>query len=150
MNRCELLQKVERGWHEFRARVRHVGRDAMSRPTPVGWTYRDLVAHVAAWEELSVRRIRTYRETGEKPPFEGDVDAFNARAIAERRLVGPEAIVDELDTAHRLLVEELRRLTEEQAADDWVRFVVAVNTFEHYAEHAAELAALGEAGHAAQ
>ena len=113
----------------------------MDARTPVGWTLHNLVAHVAAWEAHAARRLAQYRETGVPPPFEGDVDEMNARFIEGHRLVGPEALVDELDASHRRLLDELGRLGDAQvgAHDGWVAMVVRTNTFEHYAEHAAEL-----------
>ena len=139
----ELERLVDDGWRAFRASVRHIGRAGMTKTTSVGWTYKDLVAHVAAWEERTARQLKAFRETGAHERLsDGDVDAFNARVVESHRLVGPEAILDELDTSHRLLVHELAQLTEAQvhADDDWVRTVVAGDTYEHYAEHAAELA----------
>ncbi len=138
MARDELLARVDSGWREFRARVRHLGRDGMARKTPVGWTYTDLVAHVAAWEDATRRRLRAFQERGERPGPPGEVDDFNAKVVAEHRFVGAEAILGELETAHRMLVEEIVRL---DAVDDWIERIVAANTFGHYAEHAEELAA---------
>ena len=155
----ELLERIDRAWRPFRDAVRGLGRARMDERTPAGWTYRDLIAHVAAWEDLTARRMRIYRETGVQPrpgeeggsglePF-GDVDAFNARVVEAHRLVGPEALVDELDTSHRRLVGEIARLSDEQVRHDvletpfgpqsWVVAVVAGNSFGHYAEHAGEL-----------
>jgi ABC-type branched-subunit amino acid transport system ATPase component len=70
-----------------------------------------------------------------------DADDFNARVMAGHRLVGAEALVDELDTAFRSLRSELAKLTDEQihANDDWAIAIVTGNTFGHYEEHAGEL-----------
>lgn len=138
----ELLRTIDEGWRAFRSRIRHLGRDGIGRTTPAGWTFKDLVAHVAAWEELATRRLRTFRQTGAQEDAFGDVDAFNARAVAERKLVGAEAILDELEAAHRMLLEEVRRLTEEQIRDGWTQHVIAGNTFGHYEEHREELASI--------
>jgi Mycothiol maleylpyruvate isomerase N-terminal domain len=147
----ELLARVDDAWRPFREAVRGVGRARMSQPTGAGWTYRDLLAHVAAWHDLTTRRLRKFRETGTFPgprdevflglPAFRDADDFNARAMASHRLVGAEALVDELDTAFRSLRSELAALTDEQihANNDWVVAIVTGNTFGHYAEHATEL-----------
>jgi uncharacterized protein (TIGR03083 family) len=147
----ELLARVDDGWRQFRDAVRGVGRARMNAPTGAGWTYRDLLAHVTAWHDLTTRRLRKFRETGTFPgpgdegslglPAFRDADDFNARAIASHRLVGAEALVDELDTAFRLLRSELARLSDEQihANDDWVIAIVTGNTYGHYDEHAKEL-----------
>jgi hypothetical protein len=146
-----LLERIEDGWRPFRDAVRGLGRARMDERTAAGWTYRDLVAHVAAWEDLTARRLAAYRETGERtyPEDARDTDAFNARVAEAHRLVGAEALVDELDTAHRRLAGEIARLTADQMSADvqptawgpqsWVVAVVAGNTFGHYREHAAEM-----------
>ena len=151
MTAQELLERIDQGWRPFRDAVRSLGRARLTETTGAGWTYRDLVAHVAAWEDLTARRLRAFRETGgqEYPEDAKDTDAFNARVAESHRLVGAEALVDELDTAHKRLVEEIARLTDEQMRKDvqptawgpqsWVVAVVAGNSFGHYREHAAEL-----------
>jgi mycothiol maleylpyruvate isomerase-like protein len=147
----ELLAHVDDGWRRFREAVRGVGRTRIGEPTGAGWTYRDLLAHVAAWHDLTTRRLRTFRETGAFPgpgdelalglPAFRDADDFNARVMASHRLVGAEALVDELDTAFRSLRSELAKLTDEQihANNNWVVTIVTGNTFGHYEEHAKEL-----------
>jgi hypothetical protein len=149
----ELLARVDEGWRAFRDAIRGLGRGRMDEPTGGGWTFRDLIAHVAAWEDITARRLRTFRESGgqTRPSEIADVDTFNAGVVASHRLVGAEALLDELDTAHRRLVAEIAQLTEEQMRHDvretpfgpatWVVAIVAGNSYGHYEEHAAELAA---------
>ena len=140
-SKAELLAMMDEGWRELRAQVRHLGRTGLAEKTPTGWTYKDLVAHVAAWEEEAARRLRILVAGGDVPNFGGAeaVDAFNARAVAERRLVGPEAIVDELEAAHRQLVQIVRELPDALVADERTQRWVGGNTFGHYGEHRAEL-----------
>jgi hypothetical protein len=147
----ELLARVDDAWRPFREAVRGIGRARMIEPTGAGWTYRDLLAHVAAWHDLTTRRLRKFRETGTFPgpgdeaslglPEFRDADDFNARVVTSHRLVGAEALVDELDTAFRSLRSELAKLSDEQihANRDWVIAIVSGNTFGHYAEHAKEV-----------
>ena len=70
-----------------------------------------------------------------------NADEYNARLISSHRLVGPEALIDELDTTFRSLRSELVQLSDAQihADDGRVIAVVAGNTYGHYEEHAAEL-----------
>ncbi len=146
-----LLARMDDGWRPFRDRVRGIGRSRMDERTPAGWTYRDLIAHVAAWEQLTARRLATFRDTGDQtlPAAAGDVDAFNERVVEAHRLVGAEALTDELDTAHRALVREVTALSDEQVSRDvrdtpwgpagWVVTIVAGNSYGHYEEHEEEL-----------
>ena len=55
---AELLARTDDAWKRFREAVRHVGRAKMNEPTGAGWTYHDLVAHVAGWHDLTARRLR--------------------------------------------------------------------------------------------
>jgi hypothetical protein len=150
MTRADLLVEMDTGWQRFREAVRHVGRARMDDPTGTGWTYHDLFAHIAGWHDLTARRMRVYRAEGRYPEYnEGvggiapfaDGDEFNARLISSHRLVGAEALTDELDTTFRSLRAEIALLTDDQvrANDEWVIAIVAGNTYGHYEEHAKEL-----------
>ena len=147
----ELLARVDDAWRPFREAVRGVGRARMNEPTGSGWTFRDLLAHLAGWHDLTARRLRRFRTTGAFSgpgdeaglgiPAFADADAFNARLVSSHRLVGAEALVDELDTTFRAVRSELTQLTDDQvrANDGWVSSVVGGNTYGHYEEHAKEL-----------
>lgn len=146
----ELLARMDEGWRRFREAVRHVGRAKMDEPTGAGWTYHDLFAHIAGWHDLTARRTRVYRTEGRYPEYnEGvggiapfaDVDDFNARLVSSHRLVGAEALTDELEVTYRALRAEIAQLSDEQvrANDDRVIAIVAGNTYGHYQEHAKEL-----------
>jgi len=147
----ELLARIDEAWRPFREAVRGVGRARMNEPTDAGWTFRDLVAHVSAWHDLTTRRLRALLENGQLPgpgderslglPAFRGVDEFNARVTASHRLVGAEALVDELDTTYRAVRGAVAALTDEQlhGNDDEVIAIVRGNTFGHYAEHAKEL-----------
>jgi hypothetical protein len=145
------MSAVDGGWRPFREAVRGIGRARMDEPTGGGWTFRDLIAHIAGWHDLTARRLRALRSSGAFPgpgdegtvgiPAFKDADEFNARLVSAHRLVGAEALVDELDTTFRAMRSELAQLTEEQihANEDRVIAVVAGNTYGHYEEHATEL-----------
>ena len=146
----ELLDRMDEGWRRFREAVRAVGRAKMDDATSGGWTYHDLIAHVAGWHDLTARRMRVYRTEGRSPEYNAGVpgiapfadgDEYNARLVSSHRLVGPEALTDELDTTFRALRAEIAQLTDDQvcANDGWVVSVVAGNTYDHYGEHATEL-----------
>ena len=147
----ELLERVDDGWRRFREAARHVGRAGMSGQTSGGWTFHDLFAHIAGWHDLTARRLAVLRATGRFPgpgdegavgiPAIANADVLNARLVSSHRLVGPEALIDELDTTFRSVRSELVQLSDAQlhADDGRVMAVVAGNTSGHYQEHAAEL-----------
>ena len=147
----ELLAAVDDGWRRFREAVRHVGRAKMDDPTGGGWTYHDLIAHVAGWHDLTARRLRVLRTTGVLPgpgdeaavgvPAFASADELNARLTSSHRLVGAEALLDELDTTFASLRAELALVGDDTLHADDGRAIgmVAGNTYGHYEEHAKEL-----------
>ncbi len=140
MTRDELLAKIDEGWRDFRAKVRSLGRAGLATATPVGWTYHDLVAHAAAWEAFAIGALARDRADTLRPMTDADVDAFNARAVEERRHLASEALLGELDAAHNRLVAEVKKLSPDELADEKILRIVGSNTFYHYADHSGEFA----------
>jgi uncharacterized protein (TIGR03083 family) len=155
----ELIERISESWDPFREGIARLGSGRIGERTPVGWTYRDLIAHVVAWEERTARRLRAFRESGRQIGPEGDAalgigdardtDGYNAQVCASHRTTAPDALLAELDATHRRLVDEIAQLSDAQMGTDvqptswgpqsWVVAIVAGNSFGHYREHAPEL-----------
>lgn len=139
---AELVRRVEEGWRPFRGAV-GARRDALDERTSTGWRLRDLVAHVVGWEGETARRLTIFRIDGVRlEPFLG-TDALNAESVARYGRMSVPLLLDELDRTHDALVHEVRTLSDDELLrnDAWAELIVAANTFDHYAEHAAEIAA---------
>jgi hypothetical protein len=137
----DLLALVQGAWINFRLGLRSLGLPGLEDKTSTGWTYKDLAAHAAAWEDRTVTRLRTLRESGEKPAGVDDADEFNAAVVERTRGRDAHEVSDELDASHGRIVDEIGKLTPEQihAHDDWAIAVIAGNTYGHYAEHLDEI-----------
>ena len=137
----DLLALVQGAWINFRLGLRSLGLPGLEDKTSTGWTYKDLAAHAAAWEDRTVTRLRTLRQTGEKPAGADDADEFNAAVVERTRGRDAREVSDELDASHARIVEEIGKLSPEQihAHDDWAIAVIAGNTYGHYAEHLDEI-----------
>jgi hypothetical protein len=138
----DLLALVQTSWTGFRIAIGAIGLPSLEEKTSTGWTYKDLVAHAAAWEDRTASRLATYWESGAKTyPGVDDTDEFNAAVVERTRGRDPREVVGELDAAHARIVGEIGRLSREQihANDDWVIAVVAGNTYGHYADHRDEI-----------
>jgi hypothetical protein len=133
----DLFNVVQTPWLAFRLAIGAIGLPGLEEKTSTGWTYKDLVAHAAAWEDRTATRLRTFRESDAKPAAVDDTDEFNAAVVDRTRGRDAREVVDELDAAHTRILEEIQKLSPEQihANDDWVVAVVAGNTYGHYAEH---------------
>ena len=137
----DLLALVQGAWISFRLGLRSLGLPGLEDKTSTGWTYKDLAAHAAAWEDRTVTRLRTLRESGKKPDGADDADEFNAAVVERTRGRDAREVSDELDASHARIVDEIGKLTPEQihAHDDWAIAVIAGNTYGHYAEHLDEI-----------
>lgn len=145
-----LVDRIDAAWRPFCHAVGAL-RGRLDDRTTAGWSLREMVAHVAAWEDLTANRLRTFCETGERtyPEEARDTDGFNARVAETHRATPTDALLAELDGAHARLLAEISQLSDEQMRTDvqatawgpqsWVVAVVAGNSFGHYREHAAEV-----------
>jgi hypothetical protein len=134
----DLSAVVQVSWIAFRLAIGAIGLPGLEERTSTGWTYKDLVAHAAAWEERTATRLREFRESGARAyPGVDDTNDFNAAVVDRTRGRDARDVVHDLDAAHDRIVAEIRQLTPEQihANDDWTIVVVAGNTYGHYAEH---------------
>ena len=134
----DLFGLVQTNWIAFRLAIGAIGLPALENATSSGWTYKDLVAHAAAWEDHIAMRLKGMRETGaETYPGVDDADAFNADVVERTRGRAAADVIRELDAAHERMIAELQQLTPERihANNSWVVGVVASDTYGHYAQH---------------
>ena len=133
---ADFVGRIEKVWKPFRAAIRERGRAGLGEPTPSGWTYKDLVAHAAGWMEQTVREMQTNEfRTGWTATT---IQEFNERSVRTHDLVGAEAMIDELDTVYRRLVETVRGLGVGDV-DDRIASSMPYYTYLHWEEHFAEL-----------
>jgi hypothetical protein len=135
----DLFAVLQTNWIPFRLAIAAIGLPGLEQETSTGWTYKDLAAHAAAWEDRTASRLRTFGESGEAKldPGVDDPDEFNAAVVERTRGRAAADVLRELDAAHNRIVAEIQKLTPEQIHenDDWVVSIVAGNTYGHYAEH---------------
>ena len=127
---ADVLERFDPTWTRFRGRIREIGRAGLMSPTPSGWLYRDMCAHAANWMQQAVTEL----ESGFKPWNAQTIQAENERAVEAHRLVGAEAMLDELDTSHARVREAIAKVSEERMAAK-AAGVVPFYTYLHWEEH---------------
>ncbi len=137
----ELSDVAGRAWISFRLAVLSIGLAGLDAQTSSGWTYKDLVAHVTAWFDLTIDRLAQFRATGDIKGPGAEADEINADVVARTRGRDVREILDSLDASMTKLLEAIKKLSDEQihAKDDGVIAIVAGNTYGHFAEHNVEL-----------
>jgi hypothetical protein len=96
--------------------------DEILRPRTQGqWSIKDVLAHLAAWEEEAVLRLRLIaRGRGDRIHFYNDsreTEQFNARAVAAARATRLAALLRRLVRARRQLIDALDRVPPEALRD---------------------------------
>ncbi len=127
---ADVLARLDDTWTRFRTAIRERGRAGLGEPTPSGWSYRDMCAHAANWMQQAANELAS---GAAKTWTTAAILAENARAVEAHRLVGAEAMLDELDASHRRVREAIAQLSDENMAT--LFSVVAFYTYLHWEEH---------------
>ncbi|HWQ11427.1 MAG TPA: DinB family protein [Roseiflexaceae bacterium] len=117
MNCAWFLEVLEASWRQLDEAIEGLDDAAMTEPGVTGaWSVKDLLGHVAAWEQLALRHIEDWRAGAAPQGVWGPaVDSFNA-AESERRREAPLAAVrEELTGTRQRLRAALAGLTD----SDW-------------------------------
>jgi hypothetical protein len=139
---AETLARMDEGWSAFHKRVHSLPGQLLEERLGEGsWTRKQMLGHIGAWHDRTVEALGRLSETGDVPPVTEETDAINARAA--RAAVGRTTgeILFALDDSYRLVQRAVSRLTDAQlsAHDGWAVAMIAGNTYDHYAEHLADL-----------
>ena len=133
----DMFRLVDDGWRRFLRSASAFPSERMDERLNDGWTRKQMLAHIAAWHDLTHDRLGKLILTGESAPFTDSADAFNARVA--RQAIGRTAgeTLKEMEMTFNRLRRQLGRLTDEQLAahNGWAAEVIAANTYDHYEEH---------------
>ena len=149
------LDGVAEGWSRFRGAIDRLPLQELERVTPAGWTLKEMLAHIAFWEE-TVKPVFVGWFRGEPDEsFEGwygghdlgltredpwpVADVHNAREAAWARGKTATAVLARLDRAHHQLVQVVASLSEDEANDKRYTEKIANATWRHYSKHLPEV-----------
>jgi hypothetical protein len=137
-----VLRRMDDAWATFHDRVQGMPNEHLELAIGEGaWTRKQMLAHITAWHDLTVDRLTRFADSGEPIELADDEDTINARTA--RTAVGRTTgeIVLGTSDSYRRLRREVARLSDAQLAahDGWASAIIAGNTFDHYAEHLADL-----------
>jgi hypothetical protein len=146
----KVLDKITSGRKAFEQTLARVPEQDMEAPVlHDGWSVKDVLGHLGFWEGLTASRFILLRAGGMPEPF-GDMDAVNARVLADTRRLS----LEEVRRDERESYGELLGLVQSASPDELVKpgyfawanehpFVnwIAGDTWEHYEEHLPELRA---------
>lgn len=158
MSKDALLRRIGEAYEELQRVVNALDENSISQSIGGGeWTVKDLLAHLASWEDILVRFHIGGLAFDEVIGMEGAVyrhtpyDEINEHLFMRHQGLTFEAAMGYWTEIHSRLLGELDVFPEDQlhqphpqlssgkaAGLNWIDYIVA-NTYEHYEEHLASL-----------
>lgn len=127
----EALRKIEASWRALNDTIDSVSPERLKQPGASGhWSVRDVLAHIAVWDDIQVDKIELMKNGASLPEWEG-FQAINDREHAARAGWSLEQARSEMHAAHERMLAALATVPDidpEEVKDD---------TWGHYDEHAA-------------
>lgn len=143
----ELIRNVNESWHKFLLSLSGMPDDFMLRERAIGlWSIKDIMAHIAAWEEIYIEAAQEYLR-GDVPrifelDWDAEGDALNAELAAERADISLAQCWRYLCDTHRTLVRAI--CTPDVVAEPDMVSLANEITWKHYDHHAAKVRAARE------
>ena len=147
MNKNELLANIRRERATLDALVTSLSEAQMIAPElDAGWSVKDVLAHITAWEQLCLKWIREGRRD-EGPFTQESIDAFNQSIFDANKGRALDAIREESKRSYVAIVETVEALADDlDAAPAWapgrpLGEIISSNSDEHYREHIEQIEA---------
>jgi hypothetical protein len=136
MNRRQLVARIEERYREFAQSYAGLTAAQMCEPRAAGeWSVKDIIGHVATWEEESLKALPLVAKGLRTPPY-GGIDRFNAEQAARKRDLPLDAVLAQAGETHRRLVAYLESVPEELIASETrFRHRLRMDTYGHYPHH---------------
>jgi hypothetical protein len=120
--RRRFVERITRSRAATLALVARIPPELVTRPRSLGaWSVKDLLVHIAAWEEEGIRRLRLiaagHPERVVWYDTTAEMDRYNGRAVRAARAASLPWLLTRLARARTGLVRALRRLPPRALAD---------------------------------
>lgn len=137
-----MVARVEPAFSEFRdAAYAYPAEHMNDRIGEDGWTRKQMLSHIATWHDLTTDRLIKMGQTGQPVALDRDQDAINnaAARMAIGKSVGE--VLKDVEASYAKLRRQMLRMSDADLRlhDGWAAERIAGNTYEHYAEHIADL-----------
>ncbi|MCX6069200.1 MAG: ClbS/DfsB family four-helix bundle protein [Chloroflexi bacterium] len=150
MNKHELTAKLLSERARLDAALSRIDEERMPLIILYGeWSVKDLIGHLGYWENILIALFSTLRAGKTPEPFP-ELDAINARVLADSRKQSLSEVRRQEKTAYQKILALLEDATDHELFDAahfaWTKGkpfenFIADNTFGHYEEHLPELLA---------
>lgn len=155
MTRNEILQAIQAQHAELNTVLATLPTAQLQQPLVAWWNAKDLLGHIALWEQVALKFIREYKHEGVPKQLgikdDDDLDRYNKRGVAIRRDLPFDVVRAELDATYHDLIAEIESLSDADLRrplpEPWgegatLERLIAVNAYQHVPEHIEQITAL--------
>ena len=155
----EQLAELDRGWDRLTSVLNRLDPDGFNQPLTDTWSVKEMLAHLAFWEETSLPVINSIFRGGSELPVEEwyggtnlelapdapwpDADTHNAREARWARSRNTEEIVERLMQARRKLKTVIATVTDEESHGPIGEQWSAETICRHVDQHLSQIEASG-------
>ena len=141
-DREELLARSEEARRALLGAVDGLTGEQMTKPVVGDWSVKDLLAHVASWDEMLLPDMHRVAR-GDAPALAtfdlNRVDEYNAMIMSLRRHFSVEQARRELDISHASLLEAISQLPDSALAEgQFARGMLQICAY-HDGEHTEDI-----------
>lgn len=118
MKRDEAIQQLRSARKEFQDTISGLTEEDLTRAKAIDkWTLKDLLAHIASWDEEMVRVLQTFTMPGESQytyviSDRNNYAVWNEEQVAARRHLTLSQTMSEFEIARRDLIQVVEGLTD--------------------------------------
>ena len=150
VTKAEVEREMVRAWEALASAVDSFSDAELERPGVVGnWSARDLLGHIAFWAQEGAKNLRLIAagksDEVRRPDSEAAVDEWNERERRQRQELSLAAVREEWLESFQQAMEAIAAFPSQKLEEDvkgqTALKLFAVDTYEHYREHLAHLAA---------
>jgi hypothetical protein len=135
--RQEVLRVLEGAWAEYIHGFRSLSPQAQSAfLAQQGYArFADLLAHIVAWWKVCDQAVARYAADPAAQPVDFDVDAFNARAVAEVSQLDDEQVIESFEKMRRFMIELVKGLPDSAFENERIVNQLEMDFIGHIDEH---------------
>jgi DinB superfamily len=132
-DKAVLLAREREAWASWWSHVTDVDPAATRHD---GWSLKDVISHIAAWQRYSSGRLAAIG-SGQPDPGPPVTDAFNEQAREEGRLRSWQDVRADAERVHEAFLATIETIPQEALTreEGLGAFIITVNGVEHYEEH---------------
>ena len=141
-DREQVYSQLEKARQQLLAAVDGLKPEQMTVPMMGDWSVKDILAHVASWEEFALPDLRRAAKS-HIPALasfrEAEVDDWNRMLMSLRRNFPLDQVTTELKEYREATIAALDALPDERLAQGQFPWIMAMITVRHDREHAEDI-----------